>query len=586
MVKKFCSLVLFFLTMFVLSGCGADVHTNTVFHEDGSGERVIAAKIYYEDEAYIDGGFDNLDVLIRQNAPLCLDVNKIEGESEEYFTYEFAYEFSNIDDYMDKTEEITGEKPDIVWKEKTGAFQKKITYKETITTQQLISWVTKAMKDTNLAMGLEKQWYHLETNTVYYEDECVWSGTSNPEFQIDATPKVENVSVYTKYLADGGMFKKLYLSFRYEDYMNMDVDQALSYLQKNYSEKFEIDTSCNGFVLEMRNEEEMNAFFQNASEPLTKEECQKAGKEWNGVAGKNCMFEDNRSSSVISDVFEVKEAFNMRTFLDEFKLSKNRIYYYIKVPSSYQYETSDLTKKYELKDRKKYSYATALTKDQMFCMNFQFHNTVKVLKHQVSYELTAQNTAIQTVSITVEPKGKKITREDLIDYFSAFDTECFVKEKEEEYQITLVKEIPLNTECMDANWVFSWKQDNDRRNGMKTYFLFLQYDPDYYLPIDGEKVRYEVRIPDSLNMRSMSWNGKNYEKTEIRSLKQVGYYRISGTLEKEEKLQINMMLVKLNSAFLLILVLLLALIVLMTAAVLIYIYMIKHGIIKVNDGRE
>lgn len=586
-MKKFFSMVLFLLTMLVLSGCGATVHTNTVFREDGSGQRVIVAKINYEDEAYIDGGFDNLDLLIRQNAPLCLDINKIEGESDQYFTYEFSYEFSNIDDYMDKTEEITGEKPDIVWKEKVSAFQKKITYKETISTQQLIAWVTEAMKDTDLAIGLEKQWYHLETNTVYYEEDCVWSGTSNPEFKIDATPQVDNVSVYTKYLADGQMYKKLYLSFRYEDYMNMDVEQALSYLKTNYSQQFEIDTSCNGFVLEMKNGEEMNEFFQNASEPLTKKECQKAGEGWIEAAGKNSLFEDNRVSSVLSDVFEVREAYNMRTFLDEFKLSKNRVYYYIKVPSSYKYETCDFTKKYELKDRKKYTYATALTKDQMFCMNFQFHDTVKVLKHQVSYELTAQNTAIQTVSVTSDANGKKITKEDLLKFFSDFDAECTVKEKENEYQITLVKEIPLDSECMDANWVFSWKQENSGRKGTKKYFLFLQYDPDYYIPIKGEKVIYEVRIPASLNIKSMSWNGKTYEEKEIRSVKQGGYYRLNGTLDDEEEmLQVNLMLTKLQSGFILFLVLLMSMVGMMIAAVLIYIYLIKHGVIKVTDGRE
>lgn len=584
-MKKYVSVIFFLMIMFLLSGCGATVHTNTVFHEDGSGERVIVAKINYEDERYIDGGFDNLDRLIQQNAPGCLDINKIEGESDKYFTYELSYEFSSLEDYMDKTEEITGEKPDIVWKEKKGAFKKKIIYKEKISTEQLIAWVTKAMKDTGMAVGMEKQWYHLETNTVYYEEDCMWSGTSEPEFIIDATPVVERVSVYTKYLTDGGMYKKLYLSFRYEDYINMDVQQALSYLKNNYSEEFELDTSCNGFVLEMKNTDEMNTFFQNASEPLTAKECKKAGEDFTGLAGQNSFFKDNRQSSVLSNVFEVTEAYNMRTFLEEFKLSKNRVYYYIRVPSSYKYETSDFSKKYEVKDRKKYTYATALTKDQMFYMNFQFHDTVKILKHQVSYQLTAQNTAIQTISIRLDANGKKSEKNDFLEYFSGFDAECTIKEKKRVYEITLVKEIPLDTECTDANWVFSWKKDAAGRMDSDIYFLFLQYDPKYYLPVGEEKVTYEIRIPSGFQIKNMSWNGKTYEKKELRSLKQGAYYQIKGTLETEEMLQLNFMLLKTKGVFLLVAVLASIAVVFMVIAVLIYIYLIKHGIIQVTEKR-
>ena len=131
MTKKFKLLLIFMLCSFILTACGAKVHTETSFHKDGSGNRIVYIDIAMKDEGKIEGGFEKLESVLREKAPSCIEVNRYENTDKKAMVFELKYEFTDIEDFKSKTEKVIGEKPNIEWNEKEGAFKQNFSYKET-----------------------------------------------------------------------------------------------------------------------------------------------------------------------------------------------------------------------------------------------------------------------------------------------------------------------------------------------------------------------------------------------------------------------------------------------------------------------
>lgn len=540
MTKKFKLLFVFMLCSFILTACGARVHTETSFHKDGSGNRIVYINIAMKDEGKIEGGFEKLESVLREKAPSCIEVKRYENADEKTMIYELKYEFTDIEDFRAKTEEVIGEKSNIEWKEKEGVFKQNFSYSEDTSTDQLIQWVKDAISEESISGTIIGQIYEEENNTIHYEGKQVWSGKGNASFIVDKTPTLEEVSVYSSYSDKGKETKQVKLGFSYDDYLDMDTEEGLEYLHQ-FSKKFKVDSTCNGYSVTLTGTKELEQFFEKASDELSGEvpyadlEVQKTNKKY--------YFENKNENSIFSNQFSVKEVYNFNNLLAGFKLSTNRIKDYVSIPKRNSYSSEQVHHTYALESNKAYQYIGEYDIGDTYYMYFAGGQCAQLDKANVSFFIDENLLGTQTVVLKITKNGMNLTNSDVMKYYSTLGEKVQYEEEGSKVKITFLKEFQCDKEESELKRIKSLSLHKLK------YELNTSFTLNSYFPVDTEKVTYTVSLPNSLKVEHFSFGNEVLNKKEIKAGKDKQQWTYQVQLEGAQEVTINLDFAKPNFIF-------------------------------------
>lgn len=536
--------LIFVLGLFslLLTACGARVSTETTFLKDGSGQRIIYLKIAAKDEAKIEGGFAQLEKGLKEHAPQCIAISCHQENDTKDMVYEIKYEFSDIDDFQKKTKEVAGKDTNISWQQENGAFQGSVSYSEEMTTKDLLQWAFDALESESISKIRISQSYEEEESRVSYEGETVWTGKENPSFQVDLTPKVEEVSVYTNYKEDGEVSKQINIGFSYADYTTMNTEEGLKYL-KTFSEKFKVDSNCNGYSVLLNSEEELQQFFEKASGTL------ELGSEKEDLdikkSAKNCEFEYEYGKSIFSDEICMKEVYNFNNLLEGFALATDRIHSYVSIPKRDSYNTELIHHIYCLESTDAYQYIGEYGVKDTFYMYFQGGRHSELTSSSVDFSLDENLKGTQTVVITIAKNGMKFTSTQVMEYYVGLGEKVQYKEDDTTATITFTKEL---------NYGEKEKENNiEKMNTFQIYKLKYKFAAEFsmgqYFAQEDTTVKYTVTLPAVFKVNSFSFGEEVLNKKKINALKDSEKWIYAVELPANENIAVQMVFSQPNMFF-------------------------------------
>lgn len=518
-MKKSLFFILMIFAIGILTGCGARISTTTVFHENGSGERIIYATIDKSDEKNISGGFQKLETLLKENAPSCMKVSQIDSEDGNSVIYQISYQFSSIEDYNDKMEEITGTEHNAVWEQMKEPFKNSISYKDEVETKSLIDWAIRAIKEAKISNVSEKDWYELESNTVKFNDEVVWTGTEHPYFTIDVTPQLEKAAIYTTYDKEDTFKKEICLSFSYEDFTNMDTELGLRKL-KEYAETFKIDENCNGFSASFDTGEEFENFLKKAGTVIGKDELNWEKLNHSYEEGKKYYCTDKRKNTLFETEFCVEEAYNIRQLLNEFKMATDKVEYYVSVPEDISYEKSEISTRYTIKKLKNYPISLALDASENFYMYYYYENKANIKSWQVTYSIDESYKGILETLLEVDLNGRKISNDQVQEFFAGKADKIVYTQEEKEAKISLVDSFSLGYQKEDGEFKMDWKTSDKFYLSKKVYYFDGNYQTKYFSVPEVEEISYQLVVPQKVKMKDLMINGEKITNKKLKEIKQ------------------------------------------------------------------
>lgn len=536
--------LIFILGLFslLLTACGAKVSTETTFLKDGSGQRIIYLKIAAKDEGNIEGGFVGLEKVLEEHAPECIMVSRHEDNDTKDMIYEIKYEFSDIDDFKTKTKEVAGKDTKINWQQEKGAFEGSILYSEEMTTKDLIRWAFDALEGENISSMLIGQAYEEEESKVSYEGEVVWTGTENPSFQVNLTPKVEDVSVYTNYKEDGMVTKQINIGFSYEDYTSMNMEEGLEYL-KSFSEKFKVDRNCNGYSVLLSSEEELEEFFKKASDSLVLE-IEEADLDIS-ESGKNYEFDYKYGESIFSDEVSIKEVYNLNKLLEGFVLSTDRIHNYVSVPKRDSYNTELIHHTYSLESTNAYQYIGEYDVKDTFYMYFQGGRRTELTSASVKFSIDESLRGVQTVVITLAKNGMKLTSSQVMEHYVGLGEKVQYEDDDDTATITFTKELNYGKKEKENHIV---KMNTFQIYKLK-YKFATEFSMEQYFEQENMNVKYTVELPAEFKVHSFSFGDEILNKKEISARKDSERWTYTAELPTENQVKIHMVFSRANMFF-------------------------------------
>lgn len=576
-MKKSLFFILMIFTIGILTGCGAKISTTTVFHENGSGERIIYAVVDKSDEKNITGGFLELETLLKKNAPSCMEVTQVDSEDGNSVVYQLSYQFSSIEDYNDKMEEITGKEHNATWNQEKEPFKNSVEYKDEVRTEELIDWATRAIKEAGMTNVSEKDWYELESNTVKFDDEVVWTGTDEPYFIIDVTPQLEQAAIYSTYDKEGGFQKELCLSFSYEDFMTMDIELGLKRL-KEYTETFKIDENCNGFSASFTTQEEFLEFLNKASDAIGEEELdwEKLGLSYE--KDKKYYFVDSRENTLFETKFLVQEAFNIRRLLNEFKMKTDVVEYYVNVPEDISYEKSEMSARYTRKALNNYPISRALDVSDNFYMYYFYENKADVKSWQVTYSMDNFLKGTLETLLEVNLNGRKLTNDQVQEFFEGKADKIVYTLENDNAKISLIDSFSTGYEKAEENFKLDWNVSERFYLAKKVYYFTGNYLAEYFSIPEAEEISYQLVIPQKLSIKDIVINGTKIGSKEFKKIKQNGNYIYQWKIPASEANQLSYTIEKSRTIF----YLFLGLFIVLAIAIVVTIYFYYH-IAKEDD---
>lgn len=496
MTKKIKLLCLLALFCMVLTACGAKVHTETSFHSGGSGNRIVFLEISIADEGKIEGGFQKLKSTLQEKAPSCIQVNGYEDQNKKAMIYELKYEFSDIEDFKEKTGIVIGKKPVVQWEEEKGAFCDKVSYYEETTTEELIQWVKKIMEKGSISTTIIGDLYEEQENSVTYEGKKVWTGQGKAKFVRNENLAVKDVSVYTTYEEDGSCKKQIKLGFEYEDYRKMDVEKGLAYLHE-FSEKFKADPSCNGFSVTLSGVNELETFFKKAS------------------AQSKPSFKNESRYSIFTNRFSVKEEYNMKQLLSGFSLGTQVIKDYVSIPERKSFEREKIHHTYALEATKAYNYIGEYPVEDTYYLDFCGGKSCALKKASVEYTLKEEKAGTQCVTLEIEKNGIDFTNNDIIEYYKNLGEKVQVTEKNALVTIRFLKELTNANKKKESEIV--------RVNRLRLHKICYQFETKVslkqYFPEVSQDVLYRIILPDSFSVEHVEFCGRTLKKKDIKAMK-------------------------------------------------------------------
>ncbi|SET26570.1 hypothetical protein [[Clostridium] polysaccharolyticum] len=542
MTKKIKLVFVFVLYAFILTACGAKVHTETSFHRDGSGTRIIYVEIAAKDEGQIKGGFDRLEDTLKEKSPECIEVKRYEDVKRQVMVYECRYDFTDIEDLKKKTKEVTAKEPSIKWEVNQGAFQGAVSYEENTTTKDLIKWAKDLLEQENVRNAVLSEFFEEEESKVSFDGEIVWTGKENAFFQIDNTPEVKEISVYTILDDEGKEEKRIKLGFSYEDFKSMNVEEGLHYLHE-FSKAFRVDETCNGYSVTLTNQKELEAFFEKASGELGNE---LPYKDLNiKKPDKNYYLEKKCDNNLFSNQFLIKEVYNLNQLLSGFRVTASTVKDYVSVPRRNIYKSEQVHHTYGLESNKAYPYIGEYNRNDTYYLDFCGGESAKLLDTKVSYSIDENLVGLQSVVLEVEKNGMELANSQVMKFYSNLGEKVQYEEDGEKVRITFSKELLLGKE--------------DKKSVLKKIHTFgihkLKYEfssvfsLSRYIPLKGNKVSYTISIPLSLKVQSFSFGNKTFHKKEIKKYKDNQNWSFQADLDSMQEGNIKLDFSKPNMLF-------------------------------------
>ena len=216
--KAFIFSVMLF-ALFILTGCGAKIEGKISINSDGSGNRTIVCRISQRDISRINGGEKALDEIINKNKPSVLTQKKtMEGEDR---IYTFSYNFKDFNEYLSKTQQITGKKPESSLLVTGSGFSRNYSLTEKSQTLDLLRWAIDEVERSGvsgLALGEMYQIGSTEVNLLGYKQYF----TGDIKVEIDKQFSLEGISVDTKISS----LKEISRSIKY--IFSEEVDRSLN----------------------------------------------------------------------------------------------------------------------------------------------------------------------------------------------------------------------------------------------------------------------------------------------------------------------------------------------------------------------
>lgn len=518
---------------FLLTACGAQIHTETSLLRDGSGKRTVVLAIAQKDEGQISGGFDNLEKILKKNAPLCMSVNRHFDEEADKMLFEMTYDFADIEDMKKKTQQITGKEPVVQWETSNGAFAGEVIYYEKTTTKELVQWAIDALRENSISGAVISQIYEETENSVAYEGDIVWTGKENAHFQVDTTPVLEEVSVYTTYGEDGEFTKQIKLGFSYEDYCSMNTDEGLLYL-KEFSDKFKVDETCNGYSVILKSGEEVEAFLAKASDTLADSEI---FTELGIVRPSDNYYINNESeNNLFSNKLSVMEFYNLNKLLAGFHCSAETIRDYVCIPERESYTKEIVHHTYAQESNEYYNYIGEYDINDMYYMCFQGGSKATVSDVQVNLSIDENLGGTQTVKLIVDKNGRTFTSNEVMEYYSKLGEKVQFEDGEDAVSIQFIRSFIM--------------RKYSSFNISRTKYIFTEDTSlQKYYPKITCAVDYTIKVDGAYRIDSFSFGDKKLNRKEIKTYSDNVQWVYTDKVDSSQDYEITIMFSKTNIIF-------------------------------------
>lgn len=533
MLKRLKVVLVLGIFTFLLTACGAQIHTETSFAKDGSGKRTVVLAIAQKDEGKISGGFDNLEKILKQNAPLCMSVNRHLDTEADKMLFELTYNFADIEDMKEKTKQITGKEPIVEWETSNGAFVGEVNYYDETTAKELVQWAIEALQENNISGAVISQIYEEIENSVSFEGDIVWTGKGNAHFQVDTTPVLEDVSVYTTFGEDGEFTKQIKLGFSYEDYYSMNTDEGLAYLRE-FSDKFKVDETCNGYSVSLKSGEELETFLAKASDTLADSEIYTDL----GISrpSANYYIDNQSENNLFSNILSVTEIYNFNKLLAGFRVSAKTIKDYVCIPERESYTKEIVHHTYALESNEYYNYIGEYDINDMYYMCFQGGSRATIKAVQVNLSIDENLGGTQTVKLTMDKNERVFTSNEVTEYYSTLGEKVQFEDGEDTVSIQFIRPFKMRK---SASFTIS-----------RTKYIFTEdISLQKYYPEISCAADYTIKVDKAYRIDSFSFGEEKLSRKELKAHKDNVQWVYSAHVDSSQNLEITIMVSKTNIIF-------------------------------------
>lgn len=290
------------LMMFLLAGCTSNIDTLMDFNDDFSGTRTMSCKFSRQKiRTEINGGEVALDSFIKINCPEQLSYEKIEDSYN--IIYKFILSFNSRDDYIEKVENILGNKPLIVFATPQSPFSKGLILQENFSSKDLLGWFEGIGSEKEI-LNSKADFFTANGTVVKYNGNSVATQDFIAIRDIKYL-RIDKISIFTKMKADGVFERSVKFEVPNESFNN-NPNLITEYMNQRVPEGgiFKVNDIENSkvFIIEFeaRNSEELsNKMIKLLDNNSNKAEIKNEKNEFFG--DKNIFSECVNLCSFISD---------------------------------------------------------------------------------------------------------------------------------------------------------------------------------------------------------------------------------------------------------------------------------------------
>ncbi len=216
------------LCVFVFSACGAKVSTRLYIDSDFKGSRTITAVLAASDlNDNVTGGADAIESVVKKYIPGCMTYTHVPDDGETYshtvnegdLCYTFTFEFSSLEDYKKKAEEILRSDPnndftpEISFENVSSPFKQSLYLSEDFSSVDLLDWLTYGLQTEGIVTHSSvSDWYESSYNTVVF-DGTEYSSSNKLSLDNSEYSCPESIAVSTRLNADGTIDRSFDFTF-------------------------------------------------------------------------------------------------------------------------------------------------------------------------------------------------------------------------------------------------------------------------------------------------------------------------------------------------------------------------------------
>ncbi len=515
------------MSMLMLSGCGASVTSKTNFNSEGGGTRSISAVISASDAKNLPNGFEELDILLKQAAPDGITISRTNLENGDA-KYQFSIQFGNIEEYNQKISSITGRSHNATWQTNENAFQSNVEFSEEDCSYELISWAVDAFKNSKYsAFASYFTLYEVTRNEMYFEDQLVYSGTGNPSFYVETSPKLIKASIYSDFSFEK-QSKRIELLFENGSLDRIDLEAARTILE-GYSMKVSIDTANSKITYDLNRQEEILDFLKSAD-----------------LRNKDTSLSYEFVDNPFQKKYVLKENYFLTEFLDTFSMTDSNVYVYVKLPEVNE-DTKFTQAGQAVEVPGQYQYGTYISKDYGYAMESSSNHMVDLKNIEITYDISSDLSCKRSIEVSYLKNNCNITREQLEQYFPHIsDKITFFDEGD------IIRLVFVSFQTMDQDLNQSYGFEKLSRQNLKyvRYGFHDNRDLSNYLPVltgyqwnmDQIHYDYQVNIEKAAGLYEGKVGQQEYidSKEALSELQNNDIYIIKGTDTADHNLTVEL----------------------------------------------